>query len=206
MEIEQVNIVDIQPYKNNPRKNEQAVGVVADSIKNYGFLVPVVLDDKNIVVAGHTRIKAAMKLGMTSVPAVYTEGLNDEQIKAFRIMDNKSNEYATWDYNLLKQEILDLKSIDVELTGFKQEEIDFFNPTEDGKANDSYQEWRKSGGIEYGNEDNTGYKTILLHFKEAEDVQGFSTLIKQNITDKTKYLWIPKQKPDEVVDLEYEEA
>jgi len=124
MEIEQVNIVDIVPYENNPRKNDKAVEIVEKSIREFGFLVPVILDDKNCIVAGHTRIKAAIKLGMQSVPAIYTEGLTKEQINAFRIMDNKSQEYAEWDYDKLKEEFCALEDTDYFFsTGFTTEEI-----------------------------------------------------------------------------------
>ena len=131
MEIEQVNICDIQPYPNNPRKNEKAVDIVAKSIKNFGFLVPVILDDKNYIICGHTRIKAAIKLGMSSVPAIYAEGLTKEQINAYRIMDNKSVEYANWDIDLLKTELTDLKNagFDLDLTGFSEVELSKFIDT-----------------------------------------------------------------------------
>lgn len=125
MELVNVPIGDIVPYENNPRKNDKAVDIVAKSIKEFGFLVPLVLDDKNIVIAGHTRLKAAIKLGLSQVPVIYTEGLTDAQIKAFRIMDNKSSEYAEWDEELLKSELDDLKKlgVDLELTGFSKEEL-----------------------------------------------------------------------------------
>lgn len=124
MEIINVSIADIAPYENNPRKNDQAVEIVAKSIKEFGFLVPIILDDKNVIVAGHTRIKAAIKLGMTNVPVIYTEGLTEQQIKAFRIMDNKSQDYAEWDLELLKQEFYDLENSDsFNFTGFSTQEI-----------------------------------------------------------------------------------
>jgi len=122
MEIENIPISEIVPYENNPRKNDSAVGIVAKSIKEFGFRVPIILDDKNIIVCGHTRVKAAIKLGMTEVPAIYAEGLTDEQIKAFRIMDNKTQEYAKWDEDLLKEELNSLKDagFDISLTGFDE--------------------------------------------------------------------------------------
>lgn len=206
MEIDTVQVVDIVPYEANPRKNDNAVDVVAKSIKEFGFLVPVILDDTNTLVAGHTRIKAAIKLGIKEVPAIYASNLNKEQLRAFRIMDNKSSDYSTWDYNILKQEILELKEvIDIDLTGFKEDEISFFNSETDGPANNSYEEWRKSGSLQYGNEDKTGHQTILLHFKTPQDVVDFSALVNQTITNRTKYIWFPKQETESVKDLQYEE-
>ena len=126
MEIENIQISEIKPYKKNPRKNEKAVEIVVKSIKEFGFKVPVILDKKGEIVAGHTRIKAAMQLGMTEVPAIYAKDLNEKQIKAFRIMDNKTQEYSTWDEKLLVEEFKFLKKagFDLELTGFTKEEVD----------------------------------------------------------------------------------
>ena len=130
MEIETINIDEIKPYENNPRKNDRAVDIVAKSIQEFGFQVPVILDKDNVIIAGHTRIKAALKLGIKDVPIIYAEGLSDQQIKAFRIMDNKSQEYADWDNDLLKQEFNELNQMgfDLDLTGFdKQFRDTFFN-------------------------------------------------------------------------------
>ncbi len=125
MEIKTIKISEIIPYDKNPRKNDQAVDIVAKSIKEFGFLVPIILDKNNEIVAGHTRIKAAEKLGITEVPCIYAKDLTPEQIKAFRIMDNKSHEYSDWNFNLLKEEfrILDDLEFDLELTGFDLKEI-----------------------------------------------------------------------------------
>ncbi len=124
MKLETVNIVDLAPYEKNPRKNDNAVETVKKSIEQYGFLVPIILDDKNTIVAGHTRVKAAIKLGITELPCIYTEGLSEDQVKAFRVMDNKTSELAEWDYNLLKEEFHDLEDTDLfNYTGFSTEEI-----------------------------------------------------------------------------------
>ena len=126
LEITYINISDIVPYEGNPRKNDKAVEVVMKSIKEFGFLVPVILDDKNCIVAGHTRVKAAIRLGMSEVPCIYAEGLTNAQIKAFRIMDNKSGEYAEWDLDKLKAELNELKELnfDLDLTGFEQQALE----------------------------------------------------------------------------------
>jgi len=151
MEIINVPIVDIAHYESNPRVNDKAVDVVAKSIKEFGFLVPILLDDKNTVVAGHTRIKAALQLGMTQVPSIYVEGLTDVQVKAFRLMDNKSHEYSWWDNDLLKEELeaLNDSGFDLDLTGFddaelnqliklnRDEEFDVNKEIEDAKERES---------------------------------------------------------------------
>lgn len=124
IQIIYLNINEIKPYKFNPRKNEKAISVVADSIRQFGFLVPVVIDKDNELIAGHTRIEAAKLLGITEIPTIKVENLTEEQIRAFRIMDNKSTEYARWDRILLKREFEFLRSrIDMKFTGFREAEI-----------------------------------------------------------------------------------
>lgn len=114
------------PYINNPRKNDAAVDKVAASIKEFGFKVPIIIDNENVIVAGHTRMLAAKKLGLESVPCVIADDLSPAQIKAYRIADNKTAEFAEWDDELLKIELeaLDGLDFDLDLTGFDKSEID----------------------------------------------------------------------------------
>lgn len=118
MNIVNKKISAIVPYEKNPRKNDKAVKYVAESIRNFGFKVPIVIDKDNIIVAGHTRLKAAIQLGYTEVPCIIADDLNDEQIKAFRLADNKVSEQAEWDYDLLGDELDDIFTIDMEDFGF----------------------------------------------------------------------------------------
>lgn len=130
MEITNIPINEIIPYNKNPRKNDKAVDIVAKSIKEFGFKVPIILDKDNVIIAGHTRLKGAIKLGMTEVPVIWADDLTEEQVKAFRIMDNKTHEYADWDFKLLIEEFRDLKlkDINLELTGFSEAEINKILP------------------------------------------------------------------------------
>lgn len=105
MNIVYKKVADLVPYENNPRNNDGAVDYVANSIKEFGFKVPVVVDKDNVVVAGHTRLKACEKLGITEVPCIVADDLTEDQIKAFRIADNKVSEYATWDEEKLNEEL-----------------------------------------------------------------------------------------------------
>jgi len=89
MQIVNKNINELKEYINNPRNNDNAVDYVANSIKEFGFKVPIVIDKNNVIVAGHTRYKASKKLGITEVPCIVADDLTDEQIKAFRLVDNK---------------------------------------------------------------------------------------------------------------------
>lgn len=102
MQIVYRSIKDILPYEKNPRINDEAVPVVKESIKEFGFRIPIVIDVNDVIVAGHTRVKAAKELGMEEVPCTIADDLTEEQIKAFRLIDNKSAEIATWDEDLLR--------------------------------------------------------------------------------------------------------
>ena len=122
-----MNLIDIDinkliPYANNPRKNDGAVDPVANSIREFGFKVPLVIDKENNVVCGHTRLKAAKKLGLKTVPCIIADDLTEEQAKAYRLADNKTNEFASWDFELLDLELFDI-GIDMSPFGFENEEI-----------------------------------------------------------------------------------
>jgi len=113
LNIIEININDIKEYENNPRNNENAIEPVANSIKEFGFKVPIILDRDNIIVAGHTRIRAAKKLGLETVPCVIADDLTPEQIKAFRLADNKVGEIAEWDFAKLEEELKAIQDIDM---------------------------------------------------------------------------------------------
>lgn len=118
MNIQDISIKDLKPYEKNPRHNDQAVDYVAESIKQFGFKVPIVVDKDNVIVAGHTRYKAAKKLGINVVPCIIADDLTEEQIKAFRLADNKVSEIADWDMDLLSEELDDIFNLDMEAFGF----------------------------------------------------------------------------------------
>ena len=125
LKIEYIETEKLIPYINNPRINENAVDVVAGSIKEFGFKNPIIVDNDNVIVAGHTRLKAARKLGLEEVPIIKVEDLTEAQIKAFRIADNKTSEFAEWDMELLE---IELEGLDNEFTGFDIDELgELFN-------------------------------------------------------------------------------
>src|SRR5690348_3663961 len=125
MKVELRNLGDIKPYDNNPRNNDAAVDAVAASIREFGFRVPIVVDGDNIIIAGHTRYKAAQKLGLERVPVHVAKDLSPEQVRAYRLADNKTAELAEWDYELLPIELAALKACNYDLSalGFDQDEL-----------------------------------------------------------------------------------
>lgn len=118
MNIVERKLGEVRPYEKNPRRNDDAVQYVAESIRQFGFKVPLVIDNDGVIVAGHTRWKAAKKLGLKTVPCIIADDLTDEQIKAFRLADNKVAEKAEWDFDLLADELDELFDFDMSAYGF----------------------------------------------------------------------------------------
>lgn len=130
MQIIEKDINELKPYEKNPRRNDMSVGLVANSIQEFGFKVPMVIDKNGVIVAGHTRYKAAKQLGMKTVPCVVADDLDEEQIKAFRLADNKVSEYSLWDMDLLSQELNDLLDFDMSDFGFVMPDETIFEEVE----------------------------------------------------------------------------
>lgn len=122
MNIINKNIDEIKPYENNPRKNAKAINPVKESIKKFGIKQPLVIDETGVIVVGHTRYKACLELGFKEIPCVLADDLTDEEIRAYRLADNKTNEFSLWDENALELELLELKPFDMSPFGFAEDE------------------------------------------------------------------------------------
>jgi len=120
MKVEAKSIDEIKPYENNPRDNDDAVDAVANSIKEFGWQQPIVVDNEGVIIAGHTRYKAAKKLGLKHVPVVVANNLTPDQVKAYRLADNKTAELADWDMDLLNDELDQIRNIDMSDFGFDE--------------------------------------------------------------------------------------
>ena len=138
--IEEVPIDEIVPYENNPRINDRAVPALVESIRMVGFNVPLVLDGNNVVICGHTRLKAAERLGLKTVPCVRASDLTETQVKAFRLADNKTAELSQWDYEKLYGELESLKvtvpEFDVSVFGFDSIRFESGNTSSEKKQQD----------------------------------------------------------------------
>lgn len=119
MQIVNKNINELKAYENNPRNNREAIQYVIKSIKEFGFKVPIVIDTNNVIVSGHTRYEASKQLGLEEVPCVVIDDLNEQQVNAFRIADNKVAERAEWDWDKLADELGTITDIDMEEFGFE---------------------------------------------------------------------------------------
>lgn len=118
MNIVEMQLSELKPYDNNPRHNDVAVQPVANSIREFGFKVPIVVDADNVIIAGHTRYRAAQQLGLDTVPCIVADDLSPQQVKAFRLADNKVSEFATWDPDAMMEELQGILEIDMSEFGF----------------------------------------------------------------------------------------
>ena len=129
MKLERLKLADIEPYKNNPRKNDDAVNAVAESIRQCSYITPIIVDENHVIIAGHTRYKALKKLGYKECEVVITSDLTEEQKKKYRLYDNKTAEMASWDQKKLSAELCD---VDFQGYDFGQPEIALPDEAEEG--------------------------------------------------------------------------
>lgn len=149
MNIVERNVGDLHPYEKNPRRNDEAVKYVANSIKHFGFKVPLVIDADGVIVAGHTRWKAAKRLKLKTVPCIVADDLTEEQIKAFRLADNKVSEAAEWDFDLLDEEMEGILDFNMADFGFEMESPEMLMP-------DDEEEEKQNAAERTGNAYNLG--------------------------------------------------
>lgn len=163
--IEWVDISTVKPYWNNPRYNDEGVDATANSIKEFGWQQPIVVDREGVIIAGHTRYKAALKLGLKKVPVKFAADLSEEQATAYRIADNKTADLSDWDFTKLGAEIEALESTDMTLFGFTQTDIDAFkapSPLDDLMGDQEEEAEEKDGP--------KAKRVIITYKTEAERV------------------------------------
>ena len=212
LKIEYINVNDIIPYDKNPRHNETAIPLVMQSIKEFGFKNPIILDKNNVIVCGHTRLESAKRLGIDEIPCLYADDLTEEQIKAFRLADNKVSEQASWNTSLLNEELESIIDINMEDFGF---DLDFgiedFKENERQRTNDAYN----LDLVDIGNSTNDFWQmpiiendnyipNDLIGFNYAKSSDNKKTGIHFYLDDyQFERLW---NSPDEYVDIlsEYE--
>lgn len=197
MKIEMIKISELIPYENNPRLNKDAVERVARSISDFGFQNPIILDENFVIIAGHTRHKAAINLGLEEVPCIVAKNLSDEQVKSFRIADNKTSEFADWDIELLITELeeLDLSGLGIDTTGFdlvdlEKMKLQMFEEDEPEKDDDDKDDDKeKTGIIQYNiifntEVEQTIWQEFLLHIKNKYDhIETISERLVQVISE-----------------------
>lgn len=171
MEIRNISVKDLIPYDRNTKKHDKTqINNVAESIKQYGFVQPIVIDKDNVVVIGHCRLLAAKQLKMKEVPCVCVEDLTEEQVKALRIVDNKSNE-SPWDFDILPDELAEL-----DFNGF-----DFDFGLEDEGEDYSPDEFGDEFSLPDGDKPEIGVMTFTLHQEQKSLIEYAISIVKDNV-------------------------
>lgn len=186
-----IDPVELIPYENNPRINDYAVKKVMESIKEFGFRNPILVDADKVIIAGHTRREASLLLGLKQVPYIIADDLTPEQVKAYRIADNKLAELAVWDDELLKQELIDLQetSIDIEVMGFTDiDMMQIFKEEDEEPVKEKKQKEEKttlpmlrfgSNSIRITEDELVMLSNRYNEYVEAETEEGFITWLLQ---------------------------
>lgn len=177
MEIKMIKIEDLKPYENNPRNNDNAVEYVKNSIKKFGFKVPLVIDKNNVIVTGHTRYRASQELGLKEVPCIIADDLTEKQIKAFRIADNKTNDMAEWNDDLLSIELKDVME-DIDMTDFGFGDFELSMLMDDMEPDNYDDELIKE--YSSNSDDFLINKRIIITYKTPEETEFLKNLIRED--------------------------
>lgn len=165
MNILMIELDEIFPYKNNPRNNELAVEVVANSIREFGFKNPLILDKNNVIIAGHTRYEAAKQIGLEEIPCVIADDLNEVDAKRLRIADNKTQEKSVWDFEKLEKEL------DIIGENYNLDDYRFITIEEKEVTEDFEEDWDKDLFEEYG--DIYEVYKLIMKPEQADKVNAF---------------------------------
>ena len=199
-------VADLVPSARNARTHSEAqIAQLVASIREWGWTMPILIDEAGGIIAGHGRVLAAESMGLKDVPTMTATGWSDTQKRAYAIADNQLALNAGWDTDILAGEIADLKldDFDLPLMGFGEAEtLNLLTPAYD--VSDPLAEW--AGMPEYRNEDKTAFRSILIHFKDQDAVDEFARLTEAQLTDKTKSTWFPHLPYHVVSDRSYEDA
>lgn len=187
--IERRPVAELIPYARNARTHSDAqIGQLAASIREWGWTMPVLVDEQSTIIAGHGRVLAAQKLGLDDIPCMVAAGWSEAQKRAYVLADNKLAENAGWDHELLAVEVADLRAMgaDLELVGFNAMELDaLLGEPEDPDA----AQW--DGMPEYEHEDLTSKYRVIVHFADVEGLRAFAAAIGQTVTESTRAIWYP---------------
>lgn len=203
LQVEYRNTADLVPYARNARIHTSAqIEQVANSIQEFGWTNPVLVDGANGIIAGHCRVSAAERLGLEQVPCIELSDLSDKQRQAYVLADNQLALNAAWNFDILAFEFSALEEVDFDLSllGFTDADIaQAYGANSD--VIDVNAEW--SGMPEFISEDKTAFRSIVVHFPNQEAVDSFAGAVNQQITDKTRFLWYPRIEIERYADKRY---
>ncbi|MDB5243797.1 MAG: chromosome partitioning protein ParB family [Spirosoma sp.] len=198
--VERRPVASLVPYARNARTHsDEQVAQIAASIREWGWTVPVLVDEQNTLIAGHGRVLAAQKLGLVDVPVMVARGWSDAQKRAYVLADNRLALNAGWDDKLLGIELKGLKDdgFDIGLAGFTVDEIEGI----DAPPFDEEAAW--DGMPEFEQPDVTSWHHVVVHFKDAAALAEFAQLLGQQMTQRTKSTWHPPIEDERYMDKRY---
>ena len=192
LNVEYVKKTEIKPFKNNPRLHSDfQINQIVKSIKEFGFVNPILIDETNTILAGHGRFMAAEKLNYSEIPTVKITDLDEKQKKALVIADNKITLNSVWDTDKLWEQVRELgdSGFDLDILAFDEHEM--LPMLDNNVVHDLDDEWENMP--EYINDDKTAYKSMIVHFLDENSFKDFQQKIGQDCTEKTKFIWHTKQ-------------
>jgi hypothetical protein len=201
--VERMATLSLVPSARNARLHSDAqIEQIMASIREWGWTTPVLVDERGVIIAGHGRVMAAERMELAEVPVIVARGWSEAQKRSYLIADNKLPENASWDQSLLQLEFADLKQLGFDglLTGFTENEIEAFGLPE----NNPLAEW--VGMPEFQQNAKNAFRTLIVHFKDAEAVQQFCQQVGQQLTDKTKFIWVPPVDDESYVEQQFQSA
>jgi ParB-like nuclease domain len=199
--VERWPIAKLIPYARNARTHSDAqISQIAASIREWGWTMPVLVDEAGTIIAGHGRVLAAYQLAIETVPVMVARGWTDAQRRLYTLADNKLTLNSGWDAGMLKLEMIDLRDmgVDLSLSGFADFEL---QPLFKLGVTDPDGEWQ--GMPEFDQKDKTAFRSIVVHFSDQAGVDAFAQLIEQTVTEKTKFVWFPPVAEERYVDKSY---
>ena len=189
MNVIEIPIDQLKPYKKNARFNENAIPKVAESIKQFGFKNPVIVDKNMVIICGHTRIEGAKLLGLKKVPCIIADDLTPKQVKAFRLVDNRTSEFASWNYDLLQTE---LESLDYDLSDFEFPDLTYEDTLDADELESILDD--NTDATDYGNKGETDslpverkeeYKVEITCKNQTEQESLYYELVKRGLNVRT---------------------
>lgn len=196
--IEKIEPTELIPYSNNPKSHpEEQVDKIASSIKNYGFVQPIVTDQDNEVIIGHGRLQAAKKLGLEKVPVIKHDNLAESEIKALRLADNRIAD-TPWEVEKLGvelEQLIEENNFEDLMHGFDEKEFDSLIDSMEENTNDAMKEWEKSGMPETETKDSSPDFELKIFFENPKDFEEFAEKIDREevFEKKLEKIWYPKQ-------------
>jgi hypothetical protein len=202
---ERRSLSSLKPFKRNARTHaKEQIRRIAESIQEWGFTIPILIDEESGIIAGHARAEAAKILGLEEVPVIVASGWTEAQKRAYVLADNQLHiTNSGWDGGLLKDELIALEGLDFDLSkiGFSVPELAQYMAAE--TFGDPEAEW--AGMPDYHQEDKLAFKSLIVNFKSQDAVNAFASLVQQRITEKTRSIWFPLEEKQRVADLRWSE-